>query len=346
MGCKFSGRPRTQKSLQKREEAMQGKVKGIGILLVSLMLLFGFTAKKVFAEWPRKPIEFVIPAGTGGGADKYARFIVSMNMKHHLLPQPMIPVNKVGGAGAIAMNYVLSHKGDDHMIVITLNSFLTTPAFQHLPWTFRNFTPIALLALDNFPLWVHKDSPWKTFEDFIAEAKRRSITVGGTGSKQEDEIVFRAIEKIFHTKPFRYVPFKGGGAVAKALVGKQVEATVNQVSEAGPYYPDFVRPLIVFQEKRLSAKGLEWVPTSVEKGINFTYNMMRAIFAPPGISEEAKKGLVDFFCNKLFPLKEWQDYMKNFGMDPICITGDKMVKIVEKLEKTNLKIMREQGWIK
>jgi len=325
---------------------MKGKFKNLFSISLMIMLVFGFTAKKVFAKWPKKPIEFVIPAGTGGGADKYARFIVSMNMKHKFLPQPMIPVNKVGGAGAIAMNYVLNHKGDNHMIVITLNSFLTTPAFQKLPWTFRNFTPIAILALDNFSLWVHKDSPWKTFEDFLNEARKRSITVGGTGSKQEDEIVFRAIEKIAHTKPFRYVPFKGGGAVAKALVGKQVEATVNQVSEAGPFFPDFVHPLVTFQDKRLTAKGLENVPTAKELGYDFSYYMMRAIFAPPGISKEAQQGFVDFFCNKLTKNKEWIDYMHNFGMEPICVTGDEMVKTVEKLEKVNLDIMRAQGWIK
>jgi len=264
-------------------------------LLLSVALIFCFVDMAA-AAWPDKPVEFTISAGVGGGADKYARFLVGLNVKNHYISQPIIPVNKPGGAGAVAMQSVLSQKGNGYQMLITLNSFITTPLFQNLPFTYRDFTPICLLALDNFPLWVKKDAPWKTAMDFINEAKKRTIIVGGTGSKQEDEIVFRAIQKIMDTKPFKYVPFKGGGAVAKALVGGHVEATVNQVSEAGPFYPDYVRPLCVFQEKfqekRLDIPGYENVPTGKEAGIDFNYNMMRAIFAPPGISKEAQDGLV------------------------------------------------------
>lgn len=71
--------------------------------------------------------------------------------------------------------------------------FVTTPLFQGLPFNYQDFTPIALLALDNFPLWVGKDTPWHTWEEFLATAKERSIQVAGTGTKQEDEIVWRLI---------------------------------------------------------------------------------------------------------------------------------------------------------
>jgi tripartite-type tricarboxylate transporter receptor subunit TctC len=239
-----------------------------------------------------KPIKFVIGAGQGGGSDKYSRFLIGLNIRGKYIDQKIIPVNKPGGAGAVAMQYVLRQKGNDRMMLITMNNFISTPLFQNLPFTFRDFTPIYLLALDNFTLWVPKESKWKTAQEFIEEAKTRNIQVGGTGSKQEDEFVFRGLQEVADTKPFRYVPFKGGGAVAKALVGRYIEASVNQVSEAGRFYPEFVRPLMVFQDERLDIPGYENVPTAKELGIDLSFNMMRGIFAPPGISAEAQAKLV------------------------------------------------------
>lgn len=312
------------------------------ILVIAIVFLFGGTAR---AAWPTRPVEFVISAGTGGGADRYARFMVGLNIKNKYIKEAMLPVNRTGGAGAVAMNYVFKQKGDGHVILITLNSFITTPLFQGLPWSFRDFTPIALLALDNFPLWVHKDSPWKTIDEFIAEAKKRSITVGGTGSKQEDEIVFRAVEKLAKTKPFKYVPYKGGGDVAKSLVGKHSEATVNQVSEAGPFYPEFVRPLVVFQDDRLDIKGYTDVPTGKQAGIPLSYTMMRGIFAPPAIPAEARDGLVELF-RKISKDKDWLAFLDKAGLKPTFMTGDKLMSFLEGFEKLHKDIMREQGWIK
>lgn len=309
---------------------------------VACIFLFSQVAK---ADWPTRPVEFTISAGAGGGADKYARFLIGLNVKGKYISEPIIPVNKPGGAGAVAMQAVLGQKGNGYQMLITLNSFITTPLFQNLPFTFRDFTPICLLALDNFPLWVPVDSPFKTVADFVAEAKKRSLQVGGTGSKQEDEIVFRALESKLGLKPFKYVPFKGGGDVAKALVGKHIEASVNQVSEAGGFFPEFVRPLCVFQDERLDIPGYENVPTGKESGIDFSYEMMRAIFAPPGISKEAQDGLVGLF-EKISKDKDWVAFATKTGLKRRFVTGDDLMKFCENFEKLHIEIMKAQGWLK
>ncbi|MDF1526459.1 MAG: tripartite tricarboxylate transporter substrate binding protein [bacterium] len=309
---------------------------------IACIFLFGQVAE---AAWPTRPVEFTISAGAGGGADKYARFLIGLNVKGKYISEPIIPVNKPGGAGAVAMQAVLGQKGNGYQMLITLNSFITTPLFQKLPFTFRDFTPIALLAVDNFPLWVPVDSPFKNVADFIAEAKKRSLQVGGTGSKQEDEIVFRALESKLGLKPFKYVPFKGGGDVAKALVGKHIEASVNQVSEAGGFFPEFVRPLCVFQDERLDIPGYENVPTGKESGIDFSYEMMRAIFAPPGISKEAQDGLVGLF-EKISNDPAWVEFASKTGLKRQFITGDALMAFAENYEKVHIEIMKAQGWLK
>ncbi|MGH8916400.1 MAG: Bug family tripartite tricarboxylate transporter substrate binding protein, partial [Acidimicrobiia bacterium] len=127
---------------------------------------------------PERPVEFVITTSPGGGSDLYARFITSVVYKLDLWDQPLLPANHPGGSGAVAFNYLFGKKGDPHYIMITLNSIITTPLIQEdLPFTYEDFTPISLLALDPFFLWVPADSPIKSVDDFLAEAKSRSMNV-------------------------------------------------------------------------------------------------------------------------------------------------------------------------
>src|SRR5262245_44816723 len=169
------------------------------------------------AQQPTRPAEFVISTAPGGGSDIYARFMQGVMEKNKLTPQPVAPINKEGGAGAVAFQYVFEKKGDMHYVMITLNSFFTTLIVQKLPFQATDFTPIANLALDPFYLWVAEESPWKTAEDFVKAARENELAVAGTGSKQEDEILFLRIQEQAGTKPFRYVPQTGGGQVATAL---------------------------------------------------------------------------------------------------------------------------------
>ena len=107
------------------------------------------------AAWePTKPVEFVVPAGTGGGADQMARFLQGVVAKHSLMKQPLVVVNKAGGAGAEGFLEVKSAKGDPHKIVITLSNLFTTPLGTGVPFNWKDMTPVSMLALDQFVLWV------------------------------------------------------------------------------------------------------------------------------------------------------------------------------------------------
>src|SRR5919201_3714223 len=198
----------------------------------------GSASASAAAQQPTRPVEFVISTAPGGGSDIYARFMQGVIEKNKLSPQPVNPVNKEGGSGAVAFQYVFEKKGDMHYVMITLNSFFTTIITQKLPYKATDFTPIANLALDPFFLWVNSDSPWKTAQDFIDAATKDSLTVAGTGAKQEDEALFRRIEDTMKTKPFTYISQTSGATVAAAVAGHQggVVATVNNPSEGLALY--------------------------------------------------------------------------------------------------------------
>ena len=177
-----------------------------------------FSTLNTARAWePTKPIEFVIPAGTGGGADQMARLIGGIADKHKLSPRPIIAVNKSGGAGAEGFLYVKEKKGDAHTMIITLSNLFTTPLHTGVPFNWKDLTPLARMALDQFILWVNADTPYKTAKEYIAAVKERSggenrMKMGGTGSAQEDQIITIQLEQALGVK-FTYVPFKGGGEV-------------------------------------------------------------------------------------------------------------------------------------
>src|SRR5258706_5815487 len=135
------------------------------------------------AAWePTKTVEFIVPAGTGGGADKMARAIQGIVAKHNLMKQSMVVINKSGGAGAEGFLDVKGAAKDPHKIVITLSNLFTTPLATGVPFSWRDLTPVEMMALDEFVLWVHSDTPYKTPKDYIAAAKAASpnkLKMGG-----------------------------------------------------------------------------------------------------------------------------------------------------------------------
>src|SRR5689334_23907690 len=200
-------------------------------LLVALgtaAMVGGMAAPAVAAWQPTRPVEFIVPAGTGGGADQMARVIQGIVTKHNLMPTAMVVINKAGGAGGEGFLDVKGSRGNPHKLVITLSNLFTTPLGTGIPFSWKDLTPVAMMALDEFVLWVPADTPYKTAKDYVEAAKAApgTMKMGGTGSKQEDQIITVAIEKATGAK-FTYIPYKGGGEVAVQLVGKHVNSTVN-----------------------------------------------------------------------------------------------------------------------
>ena len=157
------------------------------------------------ADWqPRKPVEFIIMAGTGGGADQIARLLQGLIEQKGLSSRPFIPINKPGGSGAEALRYMQDKAGDDHTVMMTLNSFYTTPIIQEdLGVDVTKFTPIGLMAMDTFLLWVHTDRDDITdLDSYVAAVKAAGLDwkVGGTGSGQEDSVLTAMMEAGFRLR--------------------------------------------------------------------------------------------------------------------------------------------------
>jgi len=273
-------------------------------------------------DWkPQKPIEMVIMAGQGGGADRLARLFQSIIQKENLASMPVLPVNKGGGSGAEALRYLKDNGGDAHKIMATLNSYYTTPIRTDIGVDIEEFTPIARMALDTFVLWVNADSDIQTLDDWVAAVKASGGTwkMGGTGSGQEDSLVTAMLENTFDVE-ITYVPFKGGGDVAKNLVGGHIDSTVNNPSEQmGFYNAGKSRPLVAFTPERLAA--FPDVPTATEMGHDIVYWMQRSFVGPKDMPAEAVAYYTEMF-EKLSQTEEWRTYTADKALMADFLTGD------------------------
>lgn len=263
---------------------------------------------------PKKPVELIIMAGAGGGADQIARLLQGLIETKNLSPRPFIPINKAGGSGAEALRYMYDKAGDNHTVLVTLNSFYTTPVIQDIGVDVNEFTPIGRMAVDNFLLWVNSDMTDITdLESYIAAVKATDgkWKVGGTGSGQEDSILTAMMEKEFGYE-VTYIPFPGGGTVAKNLVGNHIESSVNNPAEQSEFYrAGNTKPLVQFTAERLPA--YPDTPTAKELGTDMQYYMQRSINGPPGMSAEAQEWYIELFA-ELFNSDEWQKFCTEDGL--------------------------------
>jgi len=303
---------------------------------------------------PTKNVEFIIPAGTGGGADQMARAVQGIVAKHGLMKQSILPINKAGGAGAEGFLDVKNAAGDPHKIIITLSNLFTTPLATGVPFNWRDLTPVQMLSLDNFVLWVNAKSPYQTPKQYIDAVKAAGpgkMKMGGTGAKQEDQIITAAIEQKTGVK-FTYIPFKGGGAVATQLVGGHVDSSVNNPLEAvAQWRAGNLRPLCVFELKRLPYKEkvtatMAWsdIPICKDSGLDVDYLMLRGIFMAPGVKPEHVNYYIGLFA-KVMATPEWKKLMQDGAFNTTALKGQAYADWVAREEARHVSLMKVAGFM-
>jgi len=330
------------------------RYRGLGAV-AALWVAQGMAPTPALSAWePTRPVEFIIPAGPGGGADQMARTIQGIVTKHGLMKQPMVVINKAGGAGGEGFLDVKAARGNPHKIIITLSNLFTTPLATGIPFNWKDLTPVAMLALDEFVLWVNAEAPYKTSSDYMKAIKAGTdgqFKMAGTGSKQEDQIITVALEKAVGKK-MTYVPFKGGGDVAVQLVGKHVDSTVNNPIEAiAQWRAGALRPLCVFDTKPMpypnkvtATQSWQDVPTCKSQGLDVEYLMLRGIFMPPGVTQDQVDFYVDLF-KKVRALPEWKKYTEDAAFNDTFMSGKQYVDWVSNAENTHRTLMQEAGFI-
>jgi putative tricarboxylic transport membrane protein len=302
---------------------------------------------------PTKPVEIVVAAGAGGASDQMARMIQAAIQKHNLMKQPMVVSLKGGASGAEALMYMKSSDGDPNRLLLAYSLIYMLPLSAKIPFNWRDLSPIAVTAMDEFVLWDNTELPYKNVKEFVdaAKASPQPFKMGGTGSKREDHILTVFMEKKTGAK-FAYLPYKSGGEAATQLVGNHTASNVNNPSEnLEVWRAGQVRALCVFDKERIAYKTKvtdkqSWndIPTCKEEGLDVQYLMLRAFFLPGKVTPDQSAFYVDLL-KKVSQTPEYKDYMEKQALKPIFLTGKDMLNFLEEDDKVNSGLMNEAGFV-
>ena len=306
------------------------KVAQLLAALAASLALFAGAPAHAQAKYPSKNIEVVVPFAPGGGTDNMMRMITAIIDENKWSPMPMNVNNRAGGSGTVGFSYLISKKGDSHVIAGATPMIVSGKLQGRLPGNHRDaMTVLMVVAIDELMLSVRTESPYKTIEEFVAAARAKpgQLTVGGTGTHNEDHIFAHLLEQAAKIK-LKYVPFNSGGEVTAALMGGHIDAGVMNPNEiVAQVEAGKAKNLAVAAHKRMP--GAPDVPTFAEKGYPFYWEQMRGVVGPAGMSPEAVAWWQDTL-KKVTATKKWQDeYIKGNLLTPTNWTGEEANKYLD-----------------
>lgn len=325
------------------------RVAGVGMVAFALSL-----PAIAVAQWkPTKSIEVVVPFSAGGATDQMARIVQTIITKYNFIAQPIVIQNKAGASGAEGILDVKGSPRDAHKLLVGSTAIFTVPLATGLPFKWQDLTPVAMIAQDQFILWVNADTPYNSVKDYLAAVKKEpeKFKMGGTSSKREDQVITANVEQFAGVK-FTYIPYKGGGEASTQLVGKHIDSNTNNPSESvAQWRANQVRALCVFDAKRLDYPAkvtdkLAWsdVPTCREEGLDVQYTMLRGIFLPGGVGPDVTKFYVDVL-QKVVATPEWKEYLEKNALKPEFTTGAAFNDFLAKDEVRHRDIMKQAGFL-
>ncbi|QDR81220.1 Tripartite tricarboxylate transporter family receptor [Sporomusa termitida] len=289
-------------------------------------------------KYPEKPITVIVPFSVGGGLDMTARSLEKVSLQH--LEQPLVIINKPGGAGVIGWNELAGASWDGYTIGIASIDMLLLSLYESTTYNYLTaLAPIAQIASLPVVLVAKADQPWQTLDDLIIYARQHPGAIklghGGTGSFAHvlgEMFGYDAGIKINH------VPFSGGGEMTAALLGGHVQLIfINPVSIKEHVKNGTVRVLAVSSDQRIPDPVFEQIPTFKEQGFDITLKNWHGIAAPKEIPVAVKNKLAERF-KVIIADPEFKKNMDNIGM-PVEYLGPeesqaKWITESQKLKKT------------
>ena len=248
------------------------------IALAAGAAALGLAPRARAADYPTRPIELIVPASAGGGTDVLARAFAEAAKRHS--PQPFIVVNRPGASGAVGFGEVLNARPDGYKVCVVFVELAILPFLNQIRFSADDFRMIARLNADPAAIMVRSEAPWRSFEDIIAEAKRRpgGVTLGDSGVGSIWHLSGAAMAEKTGTS-FLHVPYPGAAPGLTALLGGHVDAMCCGPGEANAHVQGGkMRALVVMSDARVP--GFESVPTLRERGVDLTIGTWRGLAVP------------------------------------------------------------------
>ncbi|MFZ5650874.1 MAG: tripartite tricarboxylate transporter substrate binding protein [Bacillota bacterium] len=278
------------------------------------------------AQYPTKPINYVIAFDAGGQSDIEARRQQPLLEKY--LGQPITISYKPGGGGAVAWAELVNQKPDGYyMAGFNIPHIILQPIERkEAGYKTEQINPVAIFQKTIIGLAVPKDSPYNTLEDFIKAAKEKpgSITIGGSGTNTGPHLFTLLLEKEAGIK-LQYVPFTGAAPATQALLGGHTKAMAGN-SDDLVKHTDKIKILGMASDQRF--KALPDAPTFKEKNLNISVSVDRGVAVPPGTDPAIVKKLEEAFL-KIANDEAIKAQMLKDGFEPVAMGAADSKKYIE-----------------
>lgn len=304
------------------------------VTIASLLAAASMFATAADAKYPDKPITLVSPYGPGGNADLAARTLAAVAEKY--LGQKVLVVNKAGAGGITGSTYVLSAKKDGYTLLLArVGPQAVAPAMDaSVPYKWDDFTQIGMLETDPYVCVVQKDSPIKSFDDFVAKLKEKPGAMSYASTSVMDNTVVFPVT-IFQNIGLGMngaikIPYQGGGAAVAAIMGNQVDFSCNGIS---PYASGLksgdLRALV--SSSRVKLADLPDVPTAEEVNMpNLeVVSGWSALYGPPDLPKDVVAKWTEVL-EKVSKDPEWQSLVAKRGSVASVMSPEETKAFVEK----------------
>lgn len=294
--------------------------------------------------YPSKPINLWVGWGAGSGTDISQRAIAAAASK--ILKQPVVVSNVTGGGGTLVLGRLKAEAPDGYTLANTSSAALSRiPHLQPVPYNaqdpLKDFTPIMSYSYYLYGLAVRSDSPWKTFEEFIAYAKANPgkirYSTSGVGTGQHLVMEYLAMkEKIKWT----HVPFTSSPQAVAACLGGHVEAVSQTPEWKEQVDAGALRLLVCWNNKRMPFYPK--VPTLEEKGYDFAVQALINVYGPADTPRTVVDTIYKAF-RQAADTEEMKQLLHSVAYPLDIKTGEEVASIIKKDYETNGKVLKELG---
>ncbi|NCC89698.1 MAG: tripartite tricarboxylate transporter substrate binding protein [Spirochaetia bacterium] len=300
-------------------------------------------------NYPKGNMDFVAPAGAGGGWDLTIRTVGKVLADTKLVTVPMPVRNAPGAGGAVHLGTLQTKKNDDKTITVYSPPILFFNLNGTSPYGFRNTTPLARLIADYAAFVVKADSPYETINDVMEALKKdpKAVKIGGTSAAGSmDHVQFLIVASaagVDDLDKIDYVAFDDDGATQ--VMGGHIDLFSTSLADVmGLIESGDLKCLAQTSDHRIGTGLKAEIPTCIEMGIDVTFQNWRGLFGAPGMPEYAQTYWRETLA-KMVKTPEWKEVLARYGWDDVYQDAPEFNTFLVETEAQYKKILTEIGVI-